>query len=286
MGAAIKAEPARETAREAGAAALNVTASARGYVWRERLDRAGAGIALAMSQRYRLPELLGRVLAARGVGLDEVPVALDPSIKALMPDPSTLRDMDAAAARIADAIARRESVAIFGDYDVDGACSCALMARFLAAHGLKPRIYIPDRMTEGYGPNVGAIEALAKDGATLILTLDCGTTSFEPLAAARRLGVDVVVVDHHQADERLPEVAALVNPNRQDDISGLGHLCAAGVVFMLLVATARELRRRGAGAGQGPSIGGGAPFDLLGLLDLVALATVCDVVPLRGLNRA
>jgi single-stranded-DNA-specific exonuclease len=187
--------------------------------------------------------------------------------------------MDAAAARIADAILRREKVAVLGDYDVDGACSCALMTRFLGAHGLKPRVYIPDRMTEGYGPNVGAIEALAKDGATLILTLDCGTTSFEPLAAARRLGVDVAVVDHHQADERLPEVAALVNPNRQDDVSGLGHLCAAGVVFMLLVAVARELRRRGHN-------GGADGIDLLAMLDLVGLATVCDVVPLRGLNRA
>jgi single-stranded-DNA-specific exonuclease len=275
MGAVFKLE----AAQGAASAALDVTASVRGFAWRERLDRTGAGVALAMSQRYRLPELLGRVLAARGVALDEVAVALDPSIKALMPDPSTLRDMDAAAGRIADAVARRERIAIFGDYDVDGACSCALMARFLAAHGLKPRIYIPDRMTEGYGPNVGAIEALAKDGATLILTLDCGTTSFEPLAAARRLGVDVVVVDHHQADERLPEVAALVNPNRQDDVSALGHLCAAGVVFMLLVAVARELRRRGHN--------GGAPaIDLLEMLDLVGLATVCDVVPLRGLNRA
>jgi single-stranded-DNA-specific exonuclease len=266
-------------AQDAGSPALNVTASVRGFAWRERLDRAGAGTALAMSQRYHLPELLGRVLAARGIGLDEVPVALDPTIKALMPDPSTLRDMDLAAARLADAIARRESVAIFGDYDVDGACSCAQLARFLAAHGLKPRVYIPDRMTEGYGPNVKAIEDLAHGGASLILTLDCGTTSFEPLAAARPLGVDVVVVDHHQADERLPEVAALVNPNRQDDVSGLGHLCAAGLTFMLMVATARELRRRGHN--------GGAPaVDLLEMLDLVALATVCDVVPLRGLNRA
>jgi single-stranded-DNA-specific exonuclease len=274
MGAVFKQEPAEDAAGPA----LGVTASVRGFAWRERLDPAGAGIALAMSQRYQLPELLGRVLAARGIGLDEVPVALDPTIKALMPDPSTLRDMDVAAARVADAIARRERVAIFGDYDVDGACSCAELARFLMAHGLKPRIYIPDRMTEGYGPNVAAIEGLVRDGATLILTLDCGTTSFEPLAAARRLGVDVLVVDHHQADERLPEVAALVNPNRQDDVSGLGHLCAAGVTFMLMVATARELRRRGHD--------GDAAVDLLGMLDLVALATVCDVVPLRGLNRA
>jgi single-stranded-DNA-specific exonuclease len=287
MGAAIRAGAARKAGRASGPAAvqaadstaLDVTASVRGYVWRERLDRVGLGMALAMSQRHGLPELLGRVLAARGVGLDEVPVALDPTIKALMPDPSTLRDMDKAAARLADAILRREKVAIFGDYDVDGACSSAQMARFLAAHGLKPSIYIPDRMTEGYGPNVNAIEGLARDGHTLILTLDCGTTSFEPLAAARRLDVEVVVVDHHQADEHLPEVTALVNPNRQDDVSGLGHLCAAGVVFMLLVATARELRRRGHN-------NGGAVIDLLEMLDLVGLATVCDVVPLRGLNRA
>ena len=274
MGAVFRLEPAREAEN----AALDVTASVRGFVWRERLDRAGAAMAQAISQRYGLPELLGRVLAARGVALDEVAVALDPTVKALMPDPSTLRDMDRAAARLADAVARRESVAIFGDYDVDGACSSALLARFLAAWGLKPRVYIPDRMTEGYGPNARAIEALAREGATLIVTLDCGTTSIEALAAARPLGADVVVVDHHQADERLPEVAALVNPNRHDDVSGLGHLCAAGVTFMLLVAVARELRRRD---GDAP-----APIDLLEMLDLVALATVCDVVPLRGLNRA
>jgi single-stranded-DNA-specific exonuclease len=277
MGAAVfKPEPAQDDE----SAALSVTASVRGFTWRERLGRADAGTALAMSQRYALPELLGRVLAARGVGLDDVPDALAPTIKALMPDPSTLRDMDVGAARLAEAIVRREQVALFGDYDVDGACSCAQLARFLNAHSLKPRVYIPDRMTEGYGPNARAIESLAHDGATLILALDCGTTSFEPLAAARPLGVDVLVVDHHQADERLPEVAALINPNRQDDVSGLGHLCSAGLVFMLMVATARELRRRGHNGD------GAAPVDLLDLLDLVALATVCDVVPLRGLNRA
>jgi single-stranded-DNA-specific exonuclease len=280
MGAAVE-----RAAAQAGSALLNVTASVRGFTWRERLGPGAAGTALAMSQRYHLPELLGRVLAARGVGLDEVPVALDPSIKALMPDPSTLRDMDVAAARLADAIIRREQVALFGDYDVDGACSCAQLARFLTAHGLKPRVYIPDRMTEGYGPNVKAIEGLVEAGAKLILALDCGTTSFEPLAAAKRLGVDVLVVDHHQSDERLPEVAALVNPNRQDDVSGLGHLCSAGLVFMLMVATARELRWRGHGGSPG-GIGATAPIDLLEMLDLVALATVCDVVPLRGLNRA
>ena len=259
---------------------LGVKASVRGLAWRERLDRNTAGLAVAISQRHGLPELLGRVLAARGVALDEVPVALDPSVKALMPDPSSLRDMDRAAARIADAVVSREQVAIFGDYDVDGACSSALLRRFLQAHGLDARIYIPDRLTEGYGPNADAIKALIDGGATLIVTVDCGTTSTDALAVAGTLGADVVVVDHHQADEQLPQVAALVNPNRQDDVSGLGHLCAAGVVFMLLVATHRELRGRNFYAGAI------TPPDLLGLLDLVALATVCDVVPLTGLNRA
>ena len=257
---------------------LGVERSVRGMQWRERLEGAAVNTAIAISQRYALPELLGRVLAARAIGLEDVPNVLDPSIKALMPDPSTLRDMDKAAARLADAIARKEQVAVFGDYDVDGACSAALLKRFLAAHGVEARIYIPDRMTEGYGPNREAIEVLIKEGARLIVTVDCGTTSHVPLLAARERGVDVVVVDHHQADERLPEVYALINANRQDDLSGLGQLCAAGVTFMLLVAVARELRQRGVPAGAAPN--------LLGMLDLVALATVCDVVPLTGLNRA
>jgi single-stranded-DNA-specific exonuclease len=274
------AEPARALDVGPPDAFLGVRQSARGFRWLERLGVEDRNTALAISQRYDLPELLGRVLAARSVGLDEVEVFLDPTIKALMPDPSVIRDMDVAAARLADAIGRGERVAVFGDYDVDGACSSALMQLFLGMHGLGCRIYIPDRLFEGYGPNPAAIEALAGDGAQLIVTVDCGTTSFEPLAVAKRLGVDVVVVDHHQADEALPEVAAVVNPNRQDDLSGLGQLCAAGVVFMLLVATSRILRSRGfyKSAAAAP--------DLLGLLDLVALATVCDVVPLVGLNRA
>lgn len=277
MGAVRKPRLADESAREAY---LGVTASARGLQWRERLAPSAAKIATAISQRHDLPELLGRVLASRGVGVDDVPVALDPTIKALMPDPSTLRDMDQGARRLADAIEKREQVAIFGDYDVDGACSSALMKLFLAHHGIDARIYIPDRMTEGYGPNPAAIEELARGGARLIVTVDCGTTSFEPLAVAKPLGSDVLIVDHHQADPRLPDVAAVINPNRQDDLSGLGHLCAAGVVFMLLVATARELRGRGI---YGPKL---QPPNLLEHLDLVALATVCDVVPLKGLNRA
>jgi single-stranded-DNA-specific exonuclease len=259
---------------------LGVRKSARGFMWQERLRPQDANTALMISQTHDLPELLGRVLAARGVLPDEVEVFLDPTIKALMPDPSVVRGMDTAAARLADSIERGDRIAVFGDYDVDGACSSALMQLFLGLHGLGCRIYIPDRLFEGYGPNPAAIEGLVKGGAQLIVTVDCGTTSFEPLAVARKLGVDVVVVDHHQADEILPDVAAVVNPNRQDDLSGLGQLCAAGVVFLLLVATSRELRRRG-------HYGKGCPSpDLLQLLDLVALATVCDVVPLAGLNRA
>ncbi len=278
MGAVRKTAVRREP--EAATGFLGVSCSARGYEWRERLAPGAAKIATAISQQHDLPELLGRVLAARGVGLADVPVFLDPSIKALMPDPSSLVDMDKAAARIADAIEARAPVAIFGDYDVDGACSSALLSRFLAHHGTPSRIYIPDRIFEGYGPNVAALETLVRDGARLIVTVDCGTTSFDVLGKAKGLATDVVVIDHHQADERLPDVAALVNPNRQDDVSGQGHLCAAGVVFLVLVATSRELRRRGFYAK------GVAEPSLLGDLDLAALATVADVVPLTGLNRA
>ncbi|MFM1816252.1 MAG: putative single-strand DNA-specific exonuclease RecJ [Pseudomonadota bacterium] len=259
---------------------LAVTASAKGLHWRERLTAKTRPVATAISQQHGLPELLGRVLAGRGATLDQVPTLLNPTIKALMPDPSVIQDMDRAAARLADAISAKQSVAVFGDYDVDGGCSSALMRRFLRHHGLDCRIYIPDRIFEGYGPNPDAIESLVKDGAQLIVTVDCGTTSFEPLAHAARLGAEVIVIDHHQADERLPQASAVVNPNRQDDLSGLGQLCAAGVTFMVLVATSRELRRRGH---YGSRLN---PPDLLELLDLVALATVCDVVPLTGLNRA
>lgn len=278
MGALRKLKPALVNGERA--AFLGVAQSVRGLHWRERIDPADINLATAISQHHDLPELLGRVLAARGVALDEVPVVLDPTIKALMPDPSVLQDMDKAAARLADAIVAREAIAVFGDYDVDGAASVALVHRFMAHHGLDCRVYIPDRLFEGYGPNAAAIEGLVTDGARLIVTVDCGTTSFEPLAVARRMGADVVVIDHHQADEQLPDVHAVVNPNRQDDLSGLGQLCAAGVTFMVLVAVSRELRRRDYYSTARP-----AP-DLLGLLDLVALATVCDVVPLTGLNRA
>jgi single-stranded-DNA-specific exonuclease len=259
---------------------LGVERSACGRAWRDRLDERAQARALAIAQRHDVPELLARILAGRAVEVDDVPVFLDPTVRALMPDPATLTDMAAAATRLADAVARGETVAILGDYDVDGATSAALLGRFLAHCGLKPLIHIPDRLFEGYGPNSEAVRALAGKGATLLVTVDCGTMSHEPLAEARGLGLDVIVIDHHQADERLPPALAMVNPNRLDDVSGLGHLAAVGLVFMTVVALNRELRIRGFWTPPR-----GEP-DLLGFLDLVALGTVADVVPLKGLNRA
>lgn len=255
---------------------LDVTRSVTGRAWTDRLDATTTRTATAIAQRTSLSEILARILAARGVGIDDAARYLEPTIRDLMPDPSTLTAMDPLADRIAKAIADNESIALFGDYDVDGACSCALMARYLHHFGIDPQVHIPDRIFEGYGPNIGAMDKLIDSGASLIITLDCGTTSMAPIAHARSRGADVLVIDHHLADHALPDATALVNPNRPDDISGLGYLCAAGVTFMVLVAVNRALRLRG---------DTGLP-DLLKLLDLVGLATVCDVVPLVGLNRA
>lgn len=259
---------------------LGVEKSTTGRRWVERLDRSGASTALDMAQRHDLPELVARVLAGRGVAANDAAEFLDPTLKRLMPDPSKLTDMDAAASRIADAVRKSEQIAIFGDYDVDGATSAALLNRFLRSQGLAPTIYIPDRMFEGYGPNPEAIEGLAAAGATLIVTVDCGTTSIDALTRAAELGVDVVIIDHHLAAATLPPAVAIVNPNRDDDISGLGHLSAVGLVFMTIVAVNRELRRRG------HYLALSSEPDLLQWLDLVALGTVCDVVGLTGLNRA
>lgn len=259
---------------------LGVERSALGRPWRDRLDMAGLARAEALAQVEGVPDAVARILAGRGVAASDALRYLEPKLRDLLPDPAVLLDMGAAAQRLAQAALRGEKVAIFGDYDVDGACSAALLAIFLKQAGALPRVHIPDRLIEGYGPNSEAIAMLAGEGATLLVTVDCGTTSHEPLREAARLGLDVVVLDHHQAPEQLPAAAAIVNPNRQDDLSGLGHLCAAGVVFLTLVATARELRRLGHWESRG-----GEP-DLLAMLDLVGLATVADVVPLIGLNRA
>ena len=259
---------------------LGVESSATGRAWRNRLDERGAARALAIAQQHDLPELLARILAGRNVEVDAVAAFLDPTIKQSMPDPNVLTAMPEAAARIADAIMRGETIAVFGDYDVDGATSAALLARFLRQAGIDPLIHIPDRLFEGYGPNVEAVRALAARGATLLVTVDCGTTSIEPLTEARSLGVDVVVIDHHQADEVLPPAVAIVNPNRRDDLSGLGHLAAVGLTFITVVAVNRVLRSRGFWNESRPEP------DLLSFLDDVALGTVADVVALTGLNRA
>ena len=272
--------PASALPVELPPAFLGVSRSATGKLWRDRLDARGAARALAITQRYQLPEMLARVLAGRDVGIDEVDDFLDPTIRKLMPDPHTVTQMETAARRIADAAARGEKVAIFGDYDVDGATSAALLAWHLRHCGLDPLIHIPDRIFEGYGPNVEAVRGLAAKGATLLVTVDCGTTSLEPLAEARKLGMSVVVIDHHQTGDELPEVDALVNPNRADDLSGLGHLAAVGLVLITLVAVNRELRGRGFWTAERPEP------DLLGMLHHVALGTVADVAPLTGLNRA
>jgi single-stranded-DNA-specific exonuclease len=260
---------------------LGVEQSLTGRAWRDRLDERGSARALSIAQRHGLDELLARVLAGRNVDPDQVESFLDPTIKRLMPDPNTVTDMEAASVRIADAILSGESVAIFGDYDVDGATASALLCRYLRQCGLDPIVHIPDRIFEGYGPSEDAIRSFAERGAKLLITVDCGVTSLGPLAEANKLGLDAVVIDHHQGDEQLPVAAAVVDPNRADDLSGLGHLAAVGLVFLTLVAVTRELRRRDFwtdARNEEP--------DLLSLLHLVALGTVADIVPLHGLNRA
>jgi single-stranded-DNA-specific exonuclease len=258
---------------------LDVESSALGRPWRARLGATGEAQALAIAQVAGQSDLMARVLAGRGVKVEDVEAYLNPTIRDLMPDPFTLRDMEAATRRLAEAAIGKEKVAIFGDYDVDGATSAALLAEYLQACGCETIVHIPDRVFEGYGPNVAAINAFAAAGASLLVTVDCGATSHEPIAAANALGLDVIIFDHHQAPERAPPALAFVDPNRQDDLSGLGYLSAAGVVYMALVALNRALR-------EGGFWGDGRAPDLIQDLDLVALGAVADVVPLIGLNRA
>ncbi len=259
-------------------ALLGVERSLTGRRWRER---PGDGrLAAALSQRFDLPDLVGRVLAARGIGLDDAEAFLSPTLRDLLPDPGHLKDMDRAVARLAAAIQAGENVGVFGDYDVDGATSSALLAGLIEEMGGRALVYIPDRLAEGYGPNLPALLKLKEQGCGVVVTVDCGTTAFEPLAGAASAGIDVIVVDHHEGETRLPDAFAVVNPNRVDEDSPHGHLAAVGVTFLLAVGLNRALR----GAGW---YGAGRPEpDLLRRLDLVALGTVCDVVPLVGVNRA
>lgn len=256
---------------------LGVERSATGRAWFSRL--ADDRLALAIAQREGLPEVVSRVLAGRNVTPEDCAAYLAPSIKNLMPDPHVLTDMERAAKRVAAAITAGENIVVFGDYDVDGATSSALLQRFFRAVGSDIRIYIPDRIREGYGPNGPALARLRQEGADLVITVDCGTMAHKALGIAADAGLTSIVVDHHQAETALPPAFALVNPNRLDDESGLGQLAAVGVTFLFVVAINRCLREAGWYAGRQ------AP-DLMQWLDLVALGTVCDVVPLTGLNRA
>lgn len=224
--------------------------------------------------------VLSRLLALRGVTVKEAADYLAPRLKNLLPDPNILKDMPEAVARVSAALAAGERIAVFGDYDVDGSTSAALLGDFLSALGAPPRIYIPDRMTEGYGPSPAAMRVLHAEGASLVITVDCGAAAIAALEEAKALGMDVVVLDHHRVDAAPPALAH-VNPNQPDDTSGLGHLCAAGVSFLFLVALNRHLRESGFYETRGMT-----EPDLRLFLDLVGLATICDVVPLNGVNRA
>jgi single-stranded-DNA-specific exonuclease len=234
--------------------------------------------ARALTREYEISAVLARLLMARGVTNEEAASYLNPVLKKLLPEPLTLKDMDKAVARVAAALSNGERIAVFGDYDVDGSCSAALLHGFLSAVGSPPRLYTPDRMTEGYGPNAPALLKLKEGGASLVITVDCGAGALQALEAARAAGLDVVVLDHHATEHALP-VVAQVNPNAAGDSSGLNHVCAAGIVFLFLVALNRALRDAG-------RYSGGTGPDLMQAVDLVGLATVCDVVPLTGVNRA
>jgi single-stranded-DNA-specific exonuclease len=248
--------------------------SGRRWMWRTGEDRIGLGIA----QRMDLPEIVGRLLAARGVGLEAACNFLDPTLRAMLPDPSVLIDMDIAADRLAYAVQHGETIGVFGDYDVDGACSAALMVTLLRGLGCEVLHHVPDRMVEGYGPNGPALHSLVLRGASLIVCVDCGTAAADALCFIAG-DADILVLDHHKAEGPPPPIVATVNPNRLDCTSGLTLLCAAAVAFLAAVATVRALRRQGFFSARKEP-------DLIGLLDLVALATVCDVMPLTGVNRA
>jgi len=257
---------------------LGVEKSATGKSWRARLEDDRA--ALALAQTKGLPDIVARVLAARGVTTDTVDIFLEPSLRTQLPDPSHLRDMDQAVARVVKALETGETIGVFGDYDVDGATSSALLTRFFSSLGRAVQVYIPDRHKEGYGPNLPALMRLKEQGVSLIVTVDCGTTAFDALEGAVDAGLDVIVVDHHVAEARLPSDALVINPNRLDEESTSGQLAAVGVTFLFVVAINRALRKAH-WYGEGH-----AEPDLRQWLDLVALGTICDVVPLTGVNRA
>jgi len=243
------------------------------------MREADPGVAAAIAERHGLPEIVGRLLAQRGVDIDDAPGFLAPRLRDQLPDPLHLRDMDRAVVRLLRAVRDGEPIVVFGDYDVDGATAAALLLRFFAAVGARASVYVPDRMREGYGPNAPALLRLKAEGAAVVVTVDCGATAHEPLAAAAEAGLDVIVVDHHVTEPLLPRALAVINPNRLDEDSPHGVLAAVGVAYLLVVALNRALREAGWYRDRPEP-------DLLQWLDLVALGTVCDVVPLSGINRA
>jgi single-stranded-DNA-specific exonuclease len=267
----------RPPAERAEPALLGVESSVASRRWRAR--SADDRLALALAQRLALPEMVGRILAARQVALDTAADFLQPTLRQALPDPAHLKDMGKAVARLVAAVRGGERIAVFGDYDVDGATATALLVRFFTAVDAATSFYIPDRVREGYGPNAPALLELKRRGAAVAITVDCGVTAHEPLAAAAAAGLDVIVVDHHVAESRLPPALAVVDPNRLDETSPHRQLAAVGVAFLLAVAVNRGLREAGWYAAR-------AEPDLMRWLDLVALGTVCDVVPLTGVNRA
>jgi len=257
---------------------LGVERSLTGRCWRER--PADPDLVRRHRLGLDLSEPLARALASRGVGLSEGPDYLNPTLKALFPDPSSFADMDRAAKVLVDALEQRRSVVVFADYDVDGASSAAQLVRWFRALGQELSIYVPDRIAEGYGPSPAAFRRLKDEGAELVITVDCGAAAHDALACAADIGLDVVVIDHHlMRGDEIPAVAALVNPNRPDCGSGQGHLAAAGVTFVLLAALNREARRRGL-------FGERAEPDVRHWLDLAAMGAICDVTQLVGFNRA
>src|SRR5476651_925697 len=264
--------------RGARAAFLDVEQSLTGRRWAARLGDERA--ALAIAQRHGIPDAIARLLAARDVPLDEVPDFLDPTLRKFLPDPSHLKDMDVAVARLVKAVQTAEKIVVFGDYDVDGATSSALLLRFFRAIGANIGVYIPDRRKEGYGPNSPALLKIREEGAQVVVTVDCGVTAYEPLKDAKKAGLDMIVIDHHQAEIALPEAVAVVDANRIDDDSPHKQLAAVGVAFLLAVGVNRALRA--ANWYVAPRV----EPDVRQWLDLVALGTVADVVPLTGVNRA
>ena len=258
--------------------AFGVKRSFSGRRWTLRAPAEASVRALAQAGNISLA--LAHILAGRGATPDALADILTPSLKRLLPEPNTLKDMERAVARMVLAIGNGEKIAVYGDYDVDGSCSSALMANFLGALDRPPRLYIPDRMTEGYGPNAAAMRVLKEEGATVVVTVDCGAAATAALTEARDIGLDVIVLDHH-AVETLPPAFAQVNPNQPGDVSGLGYVCAAGVTFLFLVALNRALREQGWYAANNI-----VEPNLMDQIDLVGLATICDVVPLIGVNRA